>query len=155
MAASQYSYRSPDSCYPASCGDSVGEPYVIVGNAVAATTPITIIGFANHSMTPIGFRLSGGKTIISCVTSGLTRRPSVSANGGGRKRVPAPASVLLNPRFLYPPRSRRTVALQKATQSATIVTNNDASSNVALVGAWSSIGASTPVSGIVDVTFQP
>jgi len=63
VISSQY-HTISSSCYPQTCASVAGKPYLIVGSAVAPTTPISFYSLANHSPTPVGFDLSGGKTVV-------------------------------------------------------------------------------------------
>jgi hypothetical protein len=151
IVASQY-HTISDSCYPNACGDSVGEPYLVVGSAVAPTTPIRFIGYANHSMTPTGFDLSGGTTIISQYITEQSANTVASVQTAVAVHGAQTGFALLGARFLL----SLTAADPKggpANPNATVIAD-DASKNVALVGAWS-LDQPAPVTGPVDVAFQP
>jgi len=139
VISSQY-HTISSSCYPSNCpNDVAGKPYLIVGSAVAPTTPISIYSFANHSPTPVGFDLSGGKTIVQQYFSDQDTSGTFNLVAAAEVHGATTGLALLGGYFINP------------LTPGTLITD-DSSPNVAVAG----LITQTPVvvKGPVNVSFQ-
>ena len=128
--------------YPQNGGNPiVGKPYIVIGDGVTATTPLTVLTLANHSSTPIGLQLAGGKTRIQLYFS--------DQDGNGAAPVAAAVAVTGAKTGLAMYGGKFINDLSPGFG----VTNADGSPNVAFGGM--SMATALTTQGLVDLSFQP
>ncbi|HEY1955785.1 MAG TPA: glycosyl hydrolase family 28-related protein [Polyangiaceae bacterium] len=120
--------------------DIAGAPYLVVGSGVDASTPITFFTFSNHSSTPVGLDISGGKVVLQQYFSDQNGNSVAPVTTAVAVHNAATGFAMVSGKFLN--------ALDPG-----MTLTNDASPNVALAGVR--LVSPLQTTGTVDLGFQP
>lgn len=130
----------PGGC-PGQCPSVPSDPYLVVGNGVPATAPISFFTYANHDDASVGLNLSGGNTVIQDYYSDQDGDKANTLQASAHVQGLLTGFAIIGGKYLNP-----------FDAPANIITD-DISPNVGLAG--TSLASALSISGPVNLLFQP